>query len=126
EPVVTSYSVCESFPNSGVANWSPPPMPEGWKPEFWEEDEWAAECAEYRSEYYEENAHDLWYEVPAEEQWRQAMEGLRADAASGLEMKPDNWQTFRFRHELTFMDMHAVDRDVRLDRALGIEELVPA
>jgi hypothetical protein len=121
EPVVTSYSVTDRFPNRSLTTWNPPPMPENWKPQFWEAEDWAAQSGEERAEYYDEHAQDLWYELPVEEQWRLAMDGLRADTASGLEMKPDNWQTFRFRHELTFLDLHAVDRDERLDRALGIE-----
>ena len=48
-PVVTSYSVCDQFPNSHVA---------GWK---------------------SQNDGDDWYELPDTEQWRLALAGLYAD-----------------------------------------------
>jgi hypothetical protein len=53
-PVVTSYSVCESFPNAYVANWNPPTMEDG------------------------EPDHDAWYELPDQERWDLAIAGLRA------------------------------------------------
>lgn len=119
EPVVMSYSVCESFPNSTAAGWEPPPMPEGWAPNWADDDkgraEWERDYAdpERREEEYAEAAGDLWYDLPDAEQWRIAMEGLRA-SRDGLELKPDNWQTFRFRHRLSFLDLLASDRDERL------------
>lgn len=66
-PVVTSYSVCESFPNAHVAQY----------PDV-DEDEDAA-----------------WYKLSREEQWERALIGLR-DSGSGLEMSPDNWDGFCF------------------------------
>lgn len=72
EPVVTSYSACEQFPNSSVAKWTPT-----------------------RNDEYGDPAYDDWYELPEEESWRLALEGLRSED-HGLEMKPDNWKTFFF------------------------------
>lgn len=66
EPVVTSYSVCEQFPNRHAANWQPDP----------------------------DGDPDGWYELSHEEQWMQAMTGIRDN--EWLEMKPDNWQSFFF------------------------------
>lgn len=65
EPVVTSYSVCEQFPNQGVANW--------------------------------QNDDEVWYELPADEKWRLALAGLR-NTTGELEIKPDTWQTYTYRH----------------------------
>lgn len=70
-PVVCSYSVCEQFPNSGVAEWSAPEDEDG-----------------------EEN-HDAWYDLPHDERWNLAMEGLRKNGG-GLEMRPDEWDDFYF------------------------------
>lgn len=66
EPVVTSYSVCEQFPNAGAA---------GWKPDKVNEEgdgDW-----------------DAYYDLPSEEQWRMGMEALRAKLF--IEMTPDKW-----------------------------------
>lgn len=49
-PVVLSYSVCESFPNSTVANWASP-----------------------------DGDDEAWYELSRDEQWRLAFEGLSAN-----------------------------------------------
>jgi hypothetical protein len=72
-PVVTSYSVCEQFPNAHVAGYVPLIDKESG------EQDW-----------------DAWYDLPEGEQWQRALEGLRAGGV-GLELKPDDWQTFHFR-----------------------------
>lgn len=69
-PVVLSYSVCESFPNPTVAKWTPPLDDES------------------------EPDYDQWYELPADEQWRLAFDGLVAD--KWLELSPDNWADYYF------------------------------
>lgn len=115
EPVVTSYSVTDRFPNRHVAEWSPPPMPDGWHPDWAAGDgtnEWEAMTADAQEEYYDEVAGDEWYELPEEDKWAMAMPRLRA-SRDGLELKSDNWQSFRFRHELTMFDLLAHDRDAR-------------
>jgi|SRR5688500_11855298 len=92
EPVVTHYSITDEFPNPAVAGFQA-----GW---------------------------EAWEDLPADEQWRRGMEGLRSGTWSrrftGLQIKPDDWHTFRFHHTLTAFDLFAPDRDERLDRALGI------
>jgi len=67
EPVVTSYSVTEGFPNAGVAErghlWTPDPDADG----------------------------KDWYALPDDEQWRLCMTALRV-GASYLELRPDLWR----------------------------------
>jgi hypothetical protein len=77
EPVVTSYSVCEQFPNSGVARegraWCPTPGGEG----------------------------DEWYDLDAAQQWQLAWEGLlRSDPDRWLELGP-RWREYHFGPALT-------------------------
>lgn len=74
-PVVTSYSVCEQFPNAGIANWSPPLDEDG-------EKDW-----------------DAWYGLSDQTRWEMALAGLRA-RRGGLELKPDDWSNFSFGHNL--------------------------
>ena len=69
ESVVTSYSVCDQFPNRFVAEW---------------EDDYDG---------------DEWYELPSETRWEMAFSKIR-DSDRGLELKPDNWDAFRFGHGL--------------------------
>ena len=70
-PVVTSYSVCESFPNAGIAKFDCPILADG-------ELDW-----------------DAWYEVSRAERWAMAMAGLRS-SGGGLEMKPETWDDYCF------------------------------
>lgn len=74
-PVVTSYSVCEQFPNAGIANWNPPLDDDG-------EKDW-----------------DAWYRLSDQTRWETALASLRA-SRGGLELKPDNWSNFSFGHNL--------------------------
>lgn len=64
EPVVTSYSVTDSFPNSYVAG------------------------------YTDDKDGDGWYDLPHDEQWDMALARLRTDEGElhGLEMRPDRWR----------------------------------
>lgn len=79
-PVVTSYSVCDQFPNPGV----------GWMPD------WPAGVAEdWRAlskgqQQVRSARQSEWYELDDEQKWRIAMDGLRADVTSELELKPDD------------------------------------
>lgn len=97
EPVVTSYSVTDSFPTSSVGDWM---------------DRWAGE--------QEDERRDSWYDLDDAEQWRISMAGLRA-SEQGLEMKPDNWNDFRFGHCLSVLDLFASDWQERLGAALEVE-----
>lgn len=72
-PVVTSYSVCEQFPNTQAAQWSPPEDEEG-------NEDW-----------------DAWYQIDEAERWRMGIEGLRSGVmGKALEMHPDAWSDYYF------------------------------
>lgn len=75
-PAVLSYSGCERFPNSTVANWTSP-----------------------------DDDDEAWYELPKDEQWRLAFEGLSAN--EWLEMAPDRWTDYCFADGYTAMDLVA-------------------
>lgn len=109
EPVVTSFSVTDQFPTSSVGDWMPP-WPEG------VERHWRALTEEQQTQ--RGDRQDAWYELDSAEQWRISMEGLRT-SSGGLELKPDDWNEFRFGCELTVLDLFAPDWEDRLDRALG-------
>jgi len=79
-PVVLSYSVCDSFPNSYVAGWVPPISKDG-----------EPDC-------------DAWYDLPEDDQWRLAFDGLVA-SGRGLELTPTNWNEFFFNDGYTALDL---------------------
>ena len=83
---VLSYSVCEQFPSLTVASAAQPGLD-----------------------------RDAWYDGDLDERWSMAMAGLRASAASGLELRPDDWADFRFSHKLSAVDLAAEDWRERLD-----------
>jgi len=72
--VVTSYSVCEGFPNGEVANYDYP----------------------VSKEYPDELDYDAWYELPEEKQWELALKGLKENEKMLLEFTPENWNDVRF------------------------------
>ncbi|WP_433330034.1 hypothetical protein [Spirillospora sp. CA-294931] len=75
-----------------------------------------------QADYRDERRADLWGELPEEERWRTALEGLRArNETKLLELKPDTWSGFRFGHTLSAIDLQADDWQERLDEALGLE-----
>lgn len=82
QPVVCSYSVTESFPNPGIANWSPP-SPDNDD----EEPDW-----------------DAWYDIPDAEQWAMGVAGLRREPDRGLELSPERLR-YRFGHKRSFIDL---------------------
>lgn len=108
EPVVMSYSVCDNFPNSEFG-WMPP-WPEG-VPERW------SELTEAQKEIREARSEE-WYDLDDAKQWEIAMPALR-ESGGGLEIKPDNWDTFRFRHGMTVMDLLSEDFEDRVRAARG-------
>lgn len=71
QPVVLSYSVCESFPNSNDVE-----PPEGTDPEKAENGDW-------------------FYDLTKDETWAIAFPALR-DKGQGLQLSPDNWNDFYF------------------------------
>jgi hypothetical protein len=85
EPIVTSYSVTEQFPNRYIAQ------------EYgeWEPDE-------------EDPNGDSWYELPEEEQWNFAMDGLRYYNQEGtIEMKPETFAIQGYGDGLSGFDIIA-------------------
>lgn len=70
-PVVMSYSVCESFPNAGIADWTPDPaavvIPEGYADEGFDEEAFRRDAA-----------WDAWYDLSSDEQWALGMRGVRS------------------------------------------------
>jgi len=76
EPVVTSYSVCDSFPNAAIAGFTPTRMLE---------------------DYADEPDWDEWYEKPHDERWELALKGLREQNKEGwVELDPEKWADFFF------------------------------
>lgn len=95
QPVVTSYSVSDNFPNVSVADWVPPPGFEG-------------EPSDY-----------FWNELSHADRWRLCMAGLRAQEAADpdgmhLELKPSNWDSFYYGADLTLMDLNEAEMTERL------------
>jgi hypothetical protein len=88
--VVTSYSITDEFPNPAVAGYAP----------------------------------DTWEDLSRTEKWSAAMQGLRSGLWSrdytGLRIRPTDWQTFRFHHNLTAFDVFADDWTARLDSEFKI------
>lgn len=78
EPVVTSYSVCEQFPNPGIVG------------------------------LVEEQDQEAWYDLPRYEQWEQALAVLRSRPDALLEWRPDNWADVRFGEGITVMELRAI------------------
>lgn len=81
EPVVTSYSVCEQFPNAHAAGWKPDKLTEEGEADW-----------------------DAWYDLPSAQQWEMGMTALRKTA---LEMKPSNWNKYYFHDGVTGFDLLA-------------------
>lgn len=108
EPCVMSYSVGSGFPNSGVTDWSDAVWPDG---------------VEHRWEVYDtltseqkqaiDDRGDAWYELPADEQWTRAMDGLR-ERRPWAQLTPDNLAETTFRPGVTVYDLLAADRDERV------------
>lgn len=119
EPVVTSYSVCDGFPNREIAKWDQPVMPDGWRSPGWSEAEWQQMDEDERAEYFEESAvEDAWAALSDSERWAAGMAGLRADPGR-LELRPEDWSGYWFGHGLTVLDLNAPDWERRLDEAFA-------
>lgn len=88
-PVVTSYSVGDSFPTTHVIQDDPPV----WTPT--EIDEWG------------EPNWDAWYDLPTAEQWALCMTALRARPEMLLELSPGNLRR-RFGHARSLVDLFCV------------------
>jgi len=76
EPVVCSYSVCESFPNPNASDWE------------------HAESLDEDEDEDEDNKYEAWGKLSDDEQWASGMSYLRRSI--GLEIRPDDWSEFHY------------------------------
>lgn len=79
-PVVTSFTVCESFPNASAAG------------------------VKY-SEDDEGSSYDAWEEKPFKERWDEAFKGINK-RDRGLELKPQDWNDFYFGDGFDVFDLN--------------------
>lgn len=123
EPVVLSYSVGDRFPNQGIADWSPPELPDGWAPAWADDDraEWDALSDDGKQECRDEYRQDSWYEVPDAEQWAAGMRGLRT-RRPWARLSAETLREVSFGPMVTVYDLFAPDRDERVRRAFGESE----
>lgn len=95
-PVVTSFSVTESFPNRYITDWQPPDGdPDG----------------------------DSWYDLPDDEQWDLAMAGLQGRGPH-FKLTPESLAGKMFGPPVTIYDLFAPDRDERVERAFALPPAV--
>jgi len=109
-PVVLSYSVCDSFPNAEAANWTPPL---GQIPDGYTIDEWDDLDEDERKDL----SRDLWYELPSDEQWDLAIEGLRT-RRPWLQISPDTLDE-GVMYGISVYDLLAPNRDERVAEAVA-------
>ncbi|MEU4234890.1 hypothetical protein AB0F17_62345 [Nonomuraea sp. NPDC026600] len=122
EPVVLSSTLAGSwFPSAEVAGWRPPAdadlTPQSWRggPEWDELDD------SVRAEYEHMTIEELFDELPDVVQHRLGMQELRRRSDGGmlLELEPAGWETFRFGHCLSLLDVAAADWRERIEAQLG-------
>lgn len=114
EPVVTSFSVTEQFPNPTVGDWLPP-----WPDNVpYTHEGWHLFTPAERQE--REERGDAWHELPAAEKWRISMAGLR-QGPGNLELTPDGWHDYSFGHGLSVLDLLAPDYDDHIRAAVARE-----
>ena len=112
EPVVTSYSACDQFPNAEASTWMPA-WPEG-VPERWD----ALTEADQQAR---SDRSDAWYDLPSDEQWRMGMDYLRS-APGHLELVPEGFgAAYHFgASPLSWLDLEHHDAEARVRAALGM------
>lgn len=119
EPVVMSYSVCASFPHAAHSVMT---LADDWKPDGWTTREWADLDDGERDEYRDAGRSNAFGTLPTQEQWARGMMWLRERSQTMLlEWKPKDWDTFRFGHMLSVLDLEADDWQARVERALGLD-----
>ncbi|MEV6219860.1 hypothetical protein [Nocardia sp. NPDC051833] len=79
EPVVMSYSVCDSFPNPGSTTWEPADA--------------------------EDEDREAWHQLSHEEQWATGLAWLRDESHGRRRLQPDTWTDFGFGEGLTAVDL---------------------
>lgn len=114
EPVVTSYSVCDSFPS----------IPDGWMDQAWPPEQHGTydwDALTYEQQRAVSVRTDEWYELPDEERWELSLAALYARSdRDGLEMRPDDWRRFHYGEGLSFFDLLASDAETRVAKALDL------
>ena len=93
-PVVTSYSVCEGFPNAWLVR------------EHLQESEWPDSLSDLdqSSEHFNEDFNNAFWDLDGSAQWALAMAALKLSGGS-LEMTPDNWNDYYFGDGRTAFDL---------------------
>lgn len=121
EPVVTHHSTGESFPDQEISTWTPPPLPDDWAPSWVDDDagraEWAAYEPDARDEYRREALREQWYDLPNDERWAGALEGLR-QTRPWCRLSPETLGSVYFGPAITAYDLLAPDREDRVRRAV--------
>lgn len=116
EPVVMSYTVCDSFPDIRATTWKPDeskfPRQLGECSAGHEDRSVCNEyiCWEITEDYLHEYAMEQFAALSNEEQWRYGLEYLRE---YGPRIQPDEWETYRFGQSVSAFDM-AADRWERI------------
>ena len=123
-PVVMSYSVCDDFPNLGIADWAPPRLPDDWRPAWADSAEGLAEWDAYddaeKAESRADAAESAWYDLSEERKWALAMDGLRS-SHPWARIAPDTLAGVTFGPSVSVYDLFAPDRDDRVRAAAGME-----
>lgn len=108
EPVVTSFSVTDGFPDAFVGDWMSA-FPGSWE----------ALSDERRQQHGARL--DAWSELPNAEQWRISLSGLQAQP--WLQLTPKSLADATFSYPVTIYDLFAADRDERVLAAAGWPQL---
>jgi len=115
EPAVTSYSVCDQFPNPDASTWMPA-WPDG-VPERWD-------ALDKATQDERTDRSEAWNDLTDEEQWRHGMDWLRAQPGR-LELVPEDFgasSRFGFGgNPLTWLDFEQSDAEARVRAALGLD-----
>lgn len=93
-PVVMSYSVCEQFPNAGIANWYQ--WPDGAEHDY-------GKLTETQKEAFDEHS-DKWHDLTDDERWRRGIDGLRAKGGN-LRIQPDGFADYGYGNGLSAFDV---------------------
>jgi len=83
ETVVTSYSVCNSFPNGGIADWEVPYNKEDDEPDW-----------------------DKWYDFSEKKRWHLGLRGIIKKYGTSTELCPETWNDIRFGDGMSAFDLH--------------------
>ncbi len=125
DPVVSHHSTGDGFPERAVADWTPPPLPDGWVPS-WADDaeglaEWKSLDKRTKAEARESALRLQFYDLSDEEQWTLSLAGLRRDQW-WCRLSPGTLRGVTFGPAVTVYDLLAPDRDARVQAALSLAQ----